>query len=184
MTSTIPIRGSFTVVGSGEFQEFMFNPNAITDRMGPNYAAQDVPGISFPTLSYGGGQARTVSFDLFLFESGIRRPRPANAINTKVIRSEEPRNPLDLTDDIKFYQSLTQPQSNYQEGRSFEDKAPPVLLFNFGPMYQGWPCVLDPIDVRVTKFSPNLEPLEATLSIVLRYKPSVGETRANYFRSL
>lgn len=179
--ASIPIRGTFVLVGTDEMYEFMFNPNTVSDSLGANYASQEVPGISFPTHSYAGGRARTVSFELFLFERGIRRFRPANAVDTRVIQSTEPRNELDLTDDIKFLQSLTQPQSNYAEGRAFEARAPAVLLFNLGPMYQGWPCILTGVDLRMNKFSANMEPVEVTVSVSLTHKPSFSETRSNYF---
>lgn len=181
MAASVPIRGTFVLVGTDEMYEFMFNPSTVSDDVGANYASQEVPGVSFPTQSYAGGRARTVSFELFLFERGIRRFRPANAVDTRVIQSTDPRNELDLTDDIKFLQSLTQPQSNYQEGRAFEARAPAVLLLNLGPMYQGWPCVVTQVGSRISKFSPNLEPVEVTVSISLTHKPPFSETRSNYF---
>lgn len=161
----------------------MFNPNTISDS-GPTpvYAEQSVPGISFPTTQYAGGGSRRVSFDIYLDgDRGQRRNRPQNRINTALAGVEPERNPKDITDDIKFYQSLCVPLHQHQESASIERQSPALLLLTMGTMYQSFPCILTRAPVTMTKFTKNMEPLMATINLELIHKPSFSETRQNYF---
>lgn len=172
----VPVKGSLTVVDTGEFAPFMFNPANIRQAKGINYAEQIVPGVSDPVIQYAAGGARTISLELYLDgDRGRNRPRRQNA------RRTDKGDSLDIADEIRFYESLLYPMK--RDGVLFTDVHPSVVLFSFGVLYQRVPCVVATADSEVTFWTPDLRPMKATVRIELKEKRERGRERDDIYTS-
>lgn len=174
--SIVPTKGSLTVVETGQRVPFMFNPTNVGSTKAISYAEQLVPGVSDPVIQYAAGGVRTISMELYLDgDRGRNRPRPLNAI-----RQSDNLNAVNIADEIQFYQSLLYPI--HRDGTRFTDVYPPTVLFSFGPLYQGVPCVVSGADDTVTFWTPDLRPIRATIRLELKEKRARGRERGQIYQ--
>lgn len=117
---------------------FMYNPTNLVDSQSVNYTDLATPGMSYPEDIYSGGNARTLSFTIFLSD------KVQDGITKKFI------------DNIEKYLP--------KKGTMFNK--PNAIRFAFGLFVAD--CRLVTLDKDITKFSPSLVPIEANLTVVLR----------------
>lgn len=120
---------------------FQFNPASFQDNISVTYNPITSAGITYPLLSYGGGEVRQINFELFLcdrFEAGITKSFIAH-----------------------LHSFL--PQANAKGSKRFV--APKKIQFAFGWFVKD--CFLAGLDVDYTDFSPTLQPWEATVRVTL-----------------
>lgn len=130
------------IVGPGTtFLQFQYNPSSFKDSQGVSYAEISSLGISYPILQYTGGVTRSISFDIYV--NGVAGDGGPDVVyrTRNVLESFLPK-----------------------PGNMFN--APPTFLFAFGSFIKE--CVLESLDIEYTLFTPQLEPLEATFSVVLK----------------
>lgn len=120
--------------------EFVYNPTEFTDEIGIEYTEVKTCGMSYPVPVYSGGTSRNITFDIYLndaIKEGITR---------KFISHLHRYKPLERKSGYQF-------------------KAPPSLIFSFGWFVKE--CRLTNMTINYTKFSPELQPIEATVSVTL-----------------
>lgn len=118
---------------------FLYNPKSFQDTIAVTYNDLKM-GMSYPVMTYGGGDRRTVTFDIYLndyAEKGI----------TKSF--------------IAHLHSYLPPAST--KGYQFRGAKP--ISFAFGWFVKD--CWLTEMNTNYTKFSPQLEPIEATVTVTL-----------------
>ncbi len=181
-------KGRFTIRDSREYREFTLNPSSIQDTKSYGYPDFVIPGISHPVTQAGSGSARMISFPLRLdSDVGYR-------VQRRLAASEQETDPLggdplqsnqglrhDLTDEINWYRQFLYPEGNARLGSP--DSLPSVLLFTFGPMYQGLPCVMTQCNVTISQWSPDLAPMRADLQIQLKEKILFTVSRSSVYSS-
>lgn len=118
---------------------FLFNPSAFHDSLPVQYNQIASAGISYPLLSYGGGQQRQVSFSLYLTD----QVQPG------------------ITKEFIAHLHSYLPPS----GKGYQFKAPPTIQFAFGWFVKD--CKLAGMEIDYTAFSPDLQPIEATVQLTL-----------------
>lgn len=174
------VKGRFSIPATGESLLFMFNPPTIRDKQGISYPDQVVPGMSHPVTQYAGGGPRIISFELYLDgdrgnvgrdQSGRlqNHAAPQATEEARQFRSDlsEPGAPSkSIKAELEFYRSLRYPAQ--VDGNGLPDIHPHVILFSFGPLYQGVPCVVQQVDQEIIYWNLNLEPIRANLQIVLK----------------
>ena len=160
-------RGRLTVLSKGYSRVFMFNPPEVSDDKSVAYGTLSMPGASHPVIQYGSGGERVISFQVYLDGDRGRYGR------------EEQRVSISVEDHIRFYQSMLYPA----ELSMGDMKAvfPYLLLFNFGPLYRDVACVLKAAPLRVSYWSPHLEPVRATMGLALSEVPARTVTQADVF---
>lgn len=149
-----PTRGRLTIPDRGVSKTFMFNPPNMSDSKGVNYGSIQVPGASHPVYQYGSGGERIISFALYI--DGDRG---------RFGREETGRQTLSIRNDLNFYRSLTYPSEFNTLG--FDAVYPPIVLFNFGPMFNNVPCIVKVANYVVNYWTPELEPVRGTVNITL-----------------
>lgn len=159
-----PIRGRLTVVARGIVKVFMFNPPSVSDSKGPEYGWQSPVGASHPVAQWGAGGKRTISFKLHLDGDRGQLARGGNS--------------LDITEEIRFYQSLTYPLQ-YESG--FAAVNPSKVLFTWGTLYQGVECIVEGANPEITQFTPKGEPIRATISLSLAEVVRRSKTSADIY---
>lgn len=124
---------------TGDIQRFQYNPETFSDKRQVTYAQIKSPGISYPRYQYIGGEARELTFELFVDEhehkSGIK--------NWQTF----------------FYNVLPTPNS----GKRYTQ--PPTVLFAFGKYVQT--CVVTNVDTQFTMFDKSLKAIRATFNVTL-----------------
>lgn len=187
------IKGSFSIPATGERLLFMFNPPSVRDRQGISYPDQVVPGMSHPVTQYAGGGPRLITFELYLDgdrgnvgrdQSGRlqNHATPAETESSRRFRSNlsEPGAPSkSIQSELEFYMSLRHPAETLGNGLS--DIHPHLILFSFGPLYRGVPCVVQQADPDVIYWSLNLEPIRANIEIVLKQVTTQSIGRSEVF---
>jgi hypothetical protein len=136
-----------------------FNPTEFTLNKSAQIAEIAVPGLDMPILQFVRGQTETLTLDLF-FDS------------TEAGMGESVMPVTFYTDD--FYQLIK---------INPETHAPPICAFDWGgfgfpgsTMTEQWStqdrtqfqCIVESVRQRYTLFSPNGDPLRATLTVTLR----------------
>lgn len=162
-----PLRGRLTVIATGVVKVFMFNPSSVADSKSPEYGWQSPVGASHPVPQWGAGGKRTISFDLHLDGDRGQLARGGNT--------------LDISDEIRFYQSLLYAQQ-YDNG--FAAVSPSKVLFTMGTLYQGVECVVEKADPKITQFTPRMEPIRATISLTLSETVKRSKTAADILNGL
>lgn len=119
---------------------FLYNPSSFQDSMGVNYTEVQTCGMSYPVPVYNGGQLRTITFDIYLndkVEAGITRSF------------------------ISHLHNYLPPARK----TGYQFKAPPSFVFSFGWFVKE--CRLQKMDIDYTSYSPDLRPIEATVTVTL-----------------
>ncbi|MMZ51281.1 hypothetical protein D1872_130160 [compost metagenome] len=127
--------------GSLGGKPFQFNPEAFHDTINVTYNVLTPAGISYPLLSYAGGEQREISFTLYLndrFERGITKSYIGH-LN-------------------KFI-----PKANTKGSNRF--LAPKPIKFVYGWFVKE--CYITGMDTDYTEFSPTLEPWAAAVTLRL-----------------
>lgn len=123
-----------------ESLEFQYNPDEITDEKSTDFATIKVPGMSHPRYQYVAGEARRIAFRLSFFKG-------------------------DVKSKVTWLQSLLYPEHDKTMLRT----APHKVLFFFGELYSGVPCIVRQVRVRYFHMfdQANLLPQHAEVDIVL-----------------
>jgi len=143
----------------------MFNPNEVADTKGIKVGSLEVPGVSHPVTQFGAGGERNIKFELHL--DGDRGRVALGGSSLSVAR------------DIRFYQSLVYPGEYGKAG--MQAVFPYLILFTFGELYQGLPCIVRTADHRVIQWTPKLEPQIAKISIHLTEVIEHAQTAKDIF---
>lgn len=162
-------RGRLTVLSTGDSRSFQFNPNEVTDDKGVNWGTLDVPGASHPIYQYGTGGERIISFELYLDGDRGRYGRA----------EFPPSEYLDLSiqSEINFYRSLVYP-SQY-DSQDFAAVYPYMLSLSMGNYFKALPCIIkSPPTVKITYWTPKMDPVRATVSMSLSEVVSRSQTSA------
>lgn len=146
-------------------REFMFNPTNISHSHSASYGTSLVAGASHPQYQYGAGGEEVLAFDLFLDGDRARAARgiPQNAYGN---------NPLDVADEIDFYESLLLP-SRYG-GTNITSVFPGIVLFTYGTQWDAVPCIVPSVTTKVEFWVPDpargnrVMPVRATVSLQLK----------------
>lgn len=141
----IVTKGYFINTMDGTKLQFQYNPEKFSDKQQVNYAQIKSPGMSYPRFQYIGGEARSINFDLFLDATDWPRADIENS-------------PIRQT--INFLNNFT-PDAN--SGSQFTQ--PPTLIFGFGWFVKE--CLFVQFDTDYELFTPELQPLRATLHLTL-----------------
>lgn len=120
--------------------EFLYNPTSFHDSHTVTYNDLKTAGISYPIMTYGGGERRNITFEVYL--------------NDKV-------KPGITKKFIEHLQSYLPPAR--KEGYQFVSPKP--ITFAFGWFVKD--CYLTNLEIDYTAFSPDLQPIEATVQITL-----------------
>jgi hypothetical protein len=139
MSTELTPRKAITKASLGGMK-FLYNPNAIQDTDSIVYNDLKTAGMSYPLMTYGGGDRRIISFDVYLND------KVQDGITKKFI------------DNLRTF--LPKPRS---KGYQFE--SPSSIQFAFGWLVVD--CYLYNMQVNYSAFSPTLQPIEATINISL-----------------
>jgi len=164
-------KGRITIVATGEFREFTYNPRTIKGNHGFEFPSMKIPGGSVPLLQGGAGKDLPIKFTLELDgERGyLNRRRGAGNENLT----------LDISDELNWYLAMT-----YSEGGGLfgdPNSLPPVVLFTFGPFFRGVPCVVEDVDYEIKSFTGTLAPRRADVSISLKQRVTSSPDRSNVY---
>lgn len=160
------VRGRLTIPSVGEYREFMYNPDKLSDGKESGWAEQKIPGASHPVMGFAAGGARKINFTLFIDGDRGRydrsEPRPADI-------------GIGIQDQIAWYQSFLYPVAY----RTFlENLAPYTCLFTMGVMYRSLPVVVWAAGpVQVEHWIPDMTPVRARIPIELREIVRQSQTR-------
>ena len=119
---------------------FLYNPASFQDSISVNYNEVQTCGMSYPALVYGGGAQRSINFDIYLndkVEPGITRSF------------------------ISHLHSYIPPAKK----TGYQFKAPKKIVFSFGWFVKE--CYVQSMEIDYSAFSPQLQPIEATVNITL-----------------
>jgi len=132
--------GYLVDVVTRESLSFQYNPDEITDEKSTDFAAIKVPGMSHPRYQYVAGEARRIAFKLTFFKGGVKKK-------------------------VAWLRSLLYPQHE----KTMLKTAPHKVLFFFGDLYSGVPCIVRQVRVRYFHMfdQSNLLPQHAEVEITL-----------------
>ena len=119
---------------------FLYNPSSFQDSTQIVYNEVKTCGMSYPIPVYGGGEQRRITFDIYLndkVENGITRS---------------------FTSHLRGFLPP-------ERKAGYQFKAPKNIIFSFGWFVKE--CKLQGLDINYTAYSPDLRPIEATVSITL-----------------
>ena len=145
------VKGRFTLYDSEESRDFMFNPNMIVDGKPATFGVVSIGGSSHPIYQFGSGDEHAISFELYL--DGDRG------------RVGKVRDTLSIADDLNWYKSLTYPDT-YNNG--IAAVAPQKVLWTFGNYATSVLVIVVSAQINVTMFTPDLDPVRATIAIELK----------------
>lgn len=121
-------------------RSFLYNPSSFQDNTSITYNEIKVPGMTYPIFGYGGGNSRTITFDIYLndkVEAGITQSF------------------------ISHLRNFIPPERKV----GYQFKAPKMISFAFGWYVKD--CWLKDININYSAFSPQLDPIEATVTVTL-----------------
>lgn len=121
-------------------REFLLNPSSFQDSLGTNWNETQGSGMNYPAYVYGGGKKRTISFEIYLNDA---------------IKEGETQS------FIAFLHSYL-PRAR-SKGRQFH--SPKTAVFSFGWFVKD--VLLESMEIDYRKFSPSLEPIEASVEVTL-----------------
>lgn len=125
---------------TGGFMEFLYNPESMNYNRAIRFSTISSPGNSYPVFQYVGGDAKSYSIDLFLFDkSGDNK----------------------VTEHIKFIEALCPPAQAYTPF-----KKPPTFILAYGRIADI--CLLESYDVSETAHDKNLNPTIATVKLSIK----------------
>lgn len=177
-------KGRLTIASTGDYREFSLNPSKIKDTKGWASSDQGIAGISDPAFQGGHGTVRKISFTLRLdADVGYRGTRQGGSDLFAAWREgrEVQGKPYDITDEVAWYRQFVYTEGDARLGEI--DAAPPVLLFSFGPMYQGLRCKLLDADYEILTWDQNLKPVRADLNVTLRQVITESVNRSDIYNS-
>ncbi len=158
-------KGQFTVLGRGITRKFMFNPPEISETKGVKVGSGEVPGASHPIIQFGAGGERNIKFELHLDGDAGRVALGGST--------------LSVAEDIRFYQSLVYPGEYGKSG--MVAVFPYLVLFTFGELYKGVPCLVRTADPKIIMWTPKLEPQVAKVNIQLTEVIEKSQTAKDIF---
>lgn len=138
MTQLVP-RSKVTKAKLGG-KSFLYNPAGFQDTIAVTYNDIKVPGMTYPIMTYGGGERRNISFEIYL---------------TDKVKAG-------ITKDFIAHLNTFLPVAG-KAGYQFA--APRTISFAFGWFVKD--CWLTNMDTQYTAFSPQLDPIEATVTVTL-----------------
>lgn len=138
-TNPRPPRGMLKNLITGEEDEFLFNPESISERVKTNWNRHDVIGLSHNVLSYKNTSNVTLSIELFM--SQIAQDEIAFTAGSS---------PQIATDRRAFLLSLMYPS----EDADFGFKGTPRVLFIWPYVFR-MKCILSDLDFTHREFSPG-----------------------------
>ena len=146
--------GHLVDVVTRESLEFQYNPDEITDDKSTDFATIKVPGMSHPRYQYVAGEARRINFRLTFFKGEVKKK-------------------------VAWLQSLLYPQHE----KTMLRNAPHKVLFFFGDLYAGVPCIVRQVRVRyfhmfdASNLLPQHAEVEITLEEIVNKSVSYSEVR-------
>lgn len=150
-----PVATGYLVdVVTRESLSFQYNPDEIADEKSTDFATTKVPGMSHPRYQYVAGEARRISFKLTFFKGPVK-------------------------EKIAWLQSLLYPEHE----KTMMKTAPHKVLFFFGDLYAGVPCIVRQVRVRYfhmfdqTNLLPQHAEAEITLEEIVTRSVSYSEVR-------
>lgn len=120
---------------------FLYNPTEFSDSTKITYNEVKTCGMSYPAFVYGGGEARVVSFVLYL---------------------NDQKEPGITKSYIRHLHSFLPPERK----KGYQFKSPKTIMFSFGWYVKE--CLLEGLDANYLAFSPTLEPIEAEVTVTLK----------------
>ncbi len=157
-------KGRIVLPTSRASHEFMFNPTEVKTGHGWEWGKHSPPGMSHKVLSGGVGTDEMISFKLIVDgdrgRASKRRGGDAGGVNGTG---------FDVSDELNFFRSLTFPTQPVaaRNGSYVTGGSPPSFVLSLGTMFTKTECVAETIEIEVTAFTPQLEPLRATIEIKL-----------------
>lgn len=121
-------------------KSFQYNPNTYSDKTSTTFNEIKTPGISYPILAYGGGNTRNITFEIYLND------KMEKGVTESFIRHIRAYIPVEAKKGYQF-------------------KAPKPITFAFGQLVKD--CWLVDLEVTPTAFAPNLDRIEATITVTL-----------------
>ena len=187
------VKGWFSIVATGEKVPFVFNPPIIRDQQGVSFPDQSVPGMSHPVTQYAGGGPRLISFELYLDgdRGHLGRTGTGELQNHSTYKTKPQLRPRQsnfevpgapsksIQAELEFYRSLRYPA--HTEGDGMAQISPHLILFTFGPLFDAVPCCVMQMDIEVTYWNINLEPVRAELKVMLKEVVSRSVSRSSVF---
>lgn len=146
--------GYLVDVVTRESLEFQYNPDEIADEKSTDFATIKVPGMSHPRYQYVAGEARRISFKLTFFKGPVKKK-------------------------VTWLQSLLYPQHE----KTMLRNAPHKVLFFFGDLYAGVPCIVRQVRVRYfhmfdqTNLLPQHAEVDLTLEEIVNKSVDYSEVR-------
>lgn len=121
--------------------EFQYNPELFSDNIGVEWSTVKGAGASYPIPVYSGGQLRTIDFTIYI--DGVEKPgyvrKVVNELHTYI------------------------PQA--KTGGKYQFQSPKSLIFAFGWFVKE--CLLQSMQIEYNMFTPDLQPLRATIQLTL-----------------
>lgn len=121
-------------------KEFLYNPANFHDSQTITFNDLKTAGMSYPIMTYGGGERRTISFEIYL--------------NDKVKAG--------ITKEFIAHLNSYLPTAR-KTGYQFD--SPSSLVFAYGWFVKD--CRLINMEIDYTAFTPTLQPMEATVQLTL-----------------
>lgn len=158
-------RGRLTNARTGTFLEFLYNPTEVSESMGVNMSEDNLPGASDPLIHFASGKVRQISFKLDLCGESSLRFRGVNLINAAKNDVKPPDGTYSIAGEIEFFQSFTFPVNpKFPGADGGNDKA----VFTLGRLWDGVLVAVVDVNLKVTEFTPDLEPSRATIDLTLK----------------
>jgi Contractile injection system tube protein len=132
-------KGKITKASLGG-KKFLYNPNQIDDSNPVTYNGVKTAGMSYPVPVYGGGEQRTITFEIYLNDR----------VQAGITKSY-----------IKHLEGFLPPKKK----TGYQFKAPKKCKFAFGWLVED--CYLIDLQKSITAWTPTLQPIEATLTVTL-----------------
>jgi len=137
-----------------ERMAFQYNPNEIVDSKSTSYATLVVPGMSHPRYQFVAGDARKISFTVTIYQG-------------------------DVNSQVAWLQALLYPT----HGAGRLQQAPHQVLFFFGELYPGTPCLVREVRAHYgylfdpATLLPQRADVEVTLEEVVAQSVNASEVR-------
>lgn len=159
-------RGRLTNARTGDFVEFLFNPEEINDDKGTHLLIQTLPGQGEPLVRWLAGKERTISFKLLIDGAESLRRRGVNLLNGAIPEEygvERATNTYSIAAELEFFRQFLYPVDLSETPEADADQA----VFTFGRMYPAVRCYVAEAPIRITQFSVDLDPVRAEISLKL-----------------
>lgn len=132
-------KGYIKNLTTGTIKKFIYNPTGFETERSVNFVEISSPGSSYPHFQYASGGAKSVSFDLFLYDTQSGETQQY----------------------INFLEGLCP-----KENSTSSFNKPPLVLFAFGSFVEK--CILLSVGIEYTMFDSSLNPTQATAKLKLQ----------------